>query len=123
MEFLKIPRTLDTPEVVLDKENGIIELSAKSIPEDAYSFYKTVYEWLEMYIKSPAPTTFFIMRLEYYNTASTKQLYSLLFFLKSMKDKSEIIVEWHCRNIDEEMYSNGLHLQELLGLKFNFIFY
>ena len=46
METIKIQGTEDTPKIILDAENEIMEISGRSLPEDVSSFYEPVLNWL-----------------------------------------------------------------------------
>ena len=71
MAVLNIESTEDTPKVIFDPANNNFELSGRSLPEDAPSFYGPMLEWLdEYYGGSPLPSTIFDFKLEYFNTAS-----------------------------------------------------
>ena len=84
--------TADTPSVILDADRGIFEISQMSLPEDAVDFYTPILAWLKDYAKDPNPETVFNMKLEYFNTASSKQLIQILLLLQDMKDKSNVLV-------------------------------
>ena len=73
--------TADTPSVILDAERGIFEISQMSLPEDAVDFYSPMLAWLREYAQNPNPETVFNMKLEYFNTASSKQLIQILLIL------------------------------------------
>ena len=47
MEILNLEGTEDTPKIILDKKNGIFEISGRSLPEDSAEFYRPVLEWIE----------------------------------------------------------------------------
>lgn len=46
MEILNLKGTEDTPTILLDKKNGIFEISGRSLPEDSAEFYTPVIEWI-----------------------------------------------------------------------------
>ena len=81
MEPLIKEATVDTPKVVMDAEKGIFLLAQMSLPEDAVDFYTPVIQWITEYAKNPNPETVFEMKLDYFNTASSKQLIQILLFL------------------------------------------
>ena len=118
--FIKEP-TVDTPKVILDAGNGIFELSQMSLPEDAVDFYAPVIRWLTEYSLNPNSTTVFDMKLEYFNTASSKQLIQILLLLSSMKDRSEIVINWYYKEIDEDMQALGEEYSQIINLPFNLI--
>ena len=47
METIKIQGTDDVPSVILDADNGIFQISGRSMPEDVTAFYDPLLEWLE----------------------------------------------------------------------------
>ncbi len=49
METIKIQGTEDTPKIILDAGNEILEISGRSLPEDVSSFYEPVLNWLNEY--------------------------------------------------------------------------
>ena len=53
MEILNLEGTEDTPKIILDKKNGIFEISGRSLPEDSAEFYRPVLEWIEKYSSDP----------------------------------------------------------------------
>ena len=82
MEVIKIKGSDDTPNVILDAENGIFEISGRSLPEDVAAFYEPIIDWLDEYAESPNDKTVFDFKLEYFNTASSKLLLDVLLKLE-----------------------------------------
>jgi len=80
MDVIKIKGTDDTPNVILDAQNNIIEFSGRSLPEDVATFYAPIIEWIIQYAKTPNPKTNVVFKLEYFNTASSKMILDI--FLK-----------------------------------------
>ncbi len=118
--FVKEP-TVDTPKVLLDAGKGIFEIAQMSLPEDAVDFYAPVLEWFTNYSKNPNPKTVFDMKLEYFNTASSKQLIQILLMLQGLKERSEIVINWYYKEIDEDMQSLGEEYSQIINLPFNLI--
>ena len=110
--------TADTPSVILDADRGIFEISQMSLPEDAVDFYTPILAWLKDYAKDPNPETVFNMKLEYFNTASSKQLIQILLLLQDMKDKSNVLVKWYYKEIDEDMLSLGEEYKQIMTIPF-----
>ena len=61
-----IAGTEDTPNLVLDIENNVFEISGRSLPEDVVSFYKPVLDWLDEFEENPIPDIAFSFKLEYF---------------------------------------------------------
>jgi hypothetical protein len=117
-----IAETEDTPVILLDKENGKIEISGRSLPEDASTFYAPIFKWLDEYIKSPHTSTEFILKLEYFNSSSAKQLLHMLIDLESLFEKNnQVKVFWHFSTSDELMESRGKELKSMVKLPFELV--
>ncbi|MDY0280493.1 MAG: DUF1987 domain-containing protein [Salinivirgaceae bacterium] len=111
--------TEDTPTVKLDTSAPELLIAERSLPEDAYEFYKPIFEWLEDYAKNPNEKTVFRFELEYFNTSSAKQLSKILLFLKSLDKEVEII--W-CYQLDDiDMFNSGKRFEKLTGLNFSMV--
>jgi hypothetical protein len=118
---LKIESTEDTPLVIFDKNSGKLMLSGRSLPEDAFGFYIPVMEWLLEYSKSPAGQTSFTFNLEYFNTASAKQIYKIAGLLAALSKNNNVDIKWHYDDGDKDMYSSGERFSKLSGVAFELI--
>ena len=47
MEVIKIKGSDDTPNVILDAENGMMQISGRSLPEDVAAFYEPILDWFD----------------------------------------------------------------------------
>lgn len=124
MEPLRISPTDDTPEIILDKEQGIFQISGKSLPEDVIEFYRPVFAWLERYVANPNNETLLKAKIFYFNSASQRAINEVFAILSriSIKDKS-VNIEWHYHEEDEEMLEAGVEYAELSNLPFRYISY
>ncbi len=123
MKALLIHETEDTPKVHLDKNSNIFEISGLSLPEDAIEFYRPVIRWLEEYANAPNATTHFNLKLEYFNTASSKQIIQLLLFLEKLNTKSPVKIFWHYKDIDEDMHDLGEEYSDIIKVDFELVEY
>lgn len=119
MEALILKETEDTPKIVLDKQNKQFLIAERSLPENAFVFYKPIYEWLEEYILDPLEETEFHIRLDYFNTASAKQLGKILNLLENIK--SSLFVKWHYYSDDHDMLDSGRRYARLTGINFDLV--
>ena len=117
MEILNLKGTEDTPTILLDKKNGILEISGRSLPEDSAEFYKPVIEWINNYAADANPTTEFAFKLEYFNTASSKLILDELSALEEIKGMK---VTWYFHDDDEDMEEAGQEFSELVEIPFEF---
>ncbi|MCW3077189.1 MAG: hypothetical protein JWO32_1798, partial [Bacteroidetes bacterium] len=110
---LKIEGTEDSPAIELNGENGEVIISGRSLPEDAFSFYASVMEWLSTYSKSPKSESVFIFKLEYFNTASAKQIFRIVGMASELSKTTAVIVKWHYDEGDRDMLSSGERFSKL----------
>jgi len=117
MNTIDIKGTEDTPSIILDKANGKFELSGRSLPEDAATFYAPILQWLTEYSSAPNPSTEFVVKLEYFNTASSKLLLDVLMKVEVIKGAK---VSWYFDKDDEDMEEAGQEFSELVSIPFEF---
>jgi hypothetical protein len=119
MELLKINATEDTPQVILDSENRIFEISGRSLPEDVVVFYQPVMQWLKEFEKSPIENFELSIKLEYFNTASSKLILDILLKLEDMFfNGTKLKVKWFYLSTDSDMKEAGEEYSEIVGLPF-----
>lgn len=123
MEPLIIKATEDTPEIYFDPEKEIFEVSNVSLPENAIEFYAPILDWLKRYKLNPNPKTVFNFNIEYLNTASSKQIFELIFLIDKINEYSDVTVRWHYDVIDEDMHSLGIRFTHLVKVKFEMVEY
>ena len=121
MEGKKISATRMTPEVYLGPE-GIIKLWGRSISEDSKGFFDEVSIWIDKYLISPAESTTVEFGLEYFNSASAKQIIIILkklLLLAQMQKK--LTVNWFYEEGDDDILEKGEYFSSVLDFRFNFI--
>jgi hypothetical protein len=123
MDPLRIAATEDTPEIIFDPENNIFKISNVSLPENAIEFYAPVLEWLKRYRDNPLANTVFDFNIEYLNTASSKQIFELIFLIDKINEKSNVTIRWHYDKIDEDMHALGIRFTHLVKVKFEMVEY
>lgn len=117
MEIINLEGTEDTPKIILDKGNGIFEISGRSLPEDSAEFYQPVLDWIEEYQASPNEKTDFVFKLEYFNTASSKLILDVL---SNLEDIDNTTIQWYYHEDDEDMQEAGEEFSELVEIPFEF---
>lgn len=117
MEIINLEGTEDTPKILLDKGNGIFEISGRSLPEDSAEFYQPVLEWIETYKQDANAETLFTFKLEYFNTASSKLILDVLSALEDIEGTS---IHWYFHEDDEDMEEAGEEFSELVDIPFEF---
>ncbi len=111
------------PEIDFNAITGILNISGRSIPEDTFSFYQPLVDWVESYAKSPAKETRVKVYLEYFNTSSSKFILEIFKKLRPITDfvTKSVVVEWYYDEDDEEMMETGEDYQDVSGLPFEII--
>lgn len=121
MDALKIEATIDTPSIVLDKNNGIFEIAGKSYPEDTKEFFGSVLAWMDLYTAAPNPETRFVFKLKYFNSSSYKPLFDILGKLDTIRKKGAAInVLWYYKDGDTDMLEAGEEFRDLFSIPFSF---
>ena len=117
MEIVKIIATEDTPNVVLDHENRIFEISGRSLPEDVVVFYQPVMQWLQDLADKPVENLEFSIKLEYFNTASSKLILDILLKLEDVfQNGCPLKVVWRYLSTDTDMKEAGEEYAEIVGV-------
>lgn len=116
-------KTQSTPEVKLDKENGKMEFSGRSLPENVKEFYNPIIEWIDDYLKEPESSTRVIFNFEYFNTASSKMILDIIEKLSELNNNSDLKVDWYYIEEDDDMLEAGEDYSDITEIPFNFISY
>lgn len=120
MEKLYIEGSAKTPTIDFNPEAGVLELKGRSIPENSIEFFQPLNDWVDNYGKTPCDNTVVHVRLEYFNTSSSKCI--LDFFKKLEKvGSTEVIVNWYFETDDEDMEEAGEDYDAIVGLPFKII--
>jgi SiaC family regulatory phosphoprotein len=122
MENLTLEGSAKTPTINFDATSGKLELRGRSIPENSVEFYKPLNEWIENYGTSPAGETSVDVKLEYFNTSSSKCILDLFKKLEAIAgSKTNVTVNWFFEEDDEDMEEAGQDYKAIIGLPFNII--
>lgn len=120
MEPIVINGTHKLPTVKFDYQTGQIELKGKSAPEDSVSFYKPLINWISQYRANPQKCTEVNVKLEYFNTATSKCLTDILKEIDLIyKAGNEVTLNWYY--VDEFILEAGEDYQSFLKVPFNMI--
>jgi len=109
--------TFETPAVVLDSSTGKLEFVGRSLPEDTATFYRPILRWIEDYLLLKNAKTEIDIKLEYFNTATSKVLLTML---NKFKESNNVIVNWFHYEEDEDMLESGKEFEELVNIPFSY---
>lgn len=124
LKKLQISPKVDTPKIDFDSETGQIWIEGKSFPPDVNEFYDEVLAWIDIYINSSIIPTNIHLKIEYFNTASSKILMDILYKFEDLyKQKKNVQINWYYPEDDEDMKETGLEYAELIKIPFKHIGY
>lgn len=124
MEALYIKEDEGIPRIILDKDKNIFEVSGNSLPEDIIGFYAPVFRWIEEYLKQPNPTTKLTIKLNYFNSSSSKAILDLISLLAELAHKGyKVEVEWHYMEMDDDNLQTGKEFEGFAKIPFKYIPY
>jgi len=122
MRSLYFDKTTRTPKITLDPQKNVFEIQGRSIPENSVAFYEPVMQWVEEYSKSPNQNTRMVVRLEYFNTSSSKCLVDLFRKLEGIHlDGHQVELDWYYEEQDEDMKESGEDFKEMLKVPFHLL--
>ncbi len=122
MQEIKLEGSPKTPSVHFDPETGVLELKGRSIPENALDFFHPLNEWLEEYKNNPKKETVVELRLEYFNTSSSKCILDFLRKLEKINgNNTDVKVNWYYEKDDEDMLEAGEDYKAIVDLSFSFV--
>lgn len=111
-----------TPTVELDADKGVLLFRGRAIPENTIDFFQPINNWVEKYCQFPKEETTLQIRLEYFNTSSSKCILDLFRKFESLnRDKSKVSVQWFFESGDEDMEEAGEDYQAIVRLPFHMI--
>jgi len=118
-KLFEIEETEDSPGVLFDMKKNIFELTGKSLPEDPFEFYAPLHQWINEYVKMPNSITEFVIKLEYFNSASARHIVDLLNkLIQIQKSGREIKVVWYYNKEDEFMEERVDEIKSAVDLPF-----
>lgn len=121
MEKLFIKPTEDSPLISFCNTSKKLEISGRSIPEDANGFYLPVLDWIKK-IKDSVPSGYeFLINLEYFNTSTSKILLDILTFCEQYhySGLSTFEITWNYDKCDTNMLETAEEFSDIIELPFN----
>jgi len=122
MEPIIIEGTPKTPSIKFDTRDGVFEIKGRSIPENSVEFYKPLNEWLDQYMQTPLDKTVVNIRLEYFNTSSSKCILDVFKRLEAIhRSKHDVEINWFYEEDDEDMLEAGEDYDSIIKVPFKMI--
>lgn len=118
--FFKGEADVPTIELAFDKKHFIF--SGKSLPEDVDEFYEPIQKQISEFLNTNPESLLLDFELEYFNTASSKKILDIIEMVsEGISNKGNLQINWHYKEIDEDMLEAGEDLQDITELSFTFI--
>lgn len=121
MNNLILEGSSKTPTISFET-TGRLELRGRSIPENSVEFYKQLVDWIDAYRSAPAPQTIVDVKLEYFNTSSSKCILDLFKKLELLhQDGKNAVINWYYEADDEDMQEAGSDYKAILTIPFELV--
>ncbi|PIY10381.1 MAG: nuclear pore complex subunit [Flexibacter sp. CG_4_10_14_3_um_filter_32_15] len=118
MENFFLEGTNKTPQLDFNSNEGRFLIAGRSIPENSIEFYKPLFEWLDNYVGQAKSNTILDVKLEYFNTSSSKCLVEIFRKLEALQQKNDnVLINWYYEEDDEDMQESGEDFQEIIDVK------
>ena len=122
MEELAIMGTPKTPAVRSDTNQGLLEITGRSNPENTIEVFKPIVNWVEEYVLNPGENTTINIQLEHFNTSSSKSLIGILKRLEALKTEGRsIVINWYYDADDEDILEAGENFESVIEIPFKMI--
>jgi hypothetical protein len=122
MEELAIMGTPKTPAVRSDSNQGLLEITGRSNPENTIEVFKPIVNWVEEYVLNPGENTTINIQLEHFNTSSSKSLIGILKRLEALKKEGRsIVINWYYDADDEDILEAGENFESVIEIPFKMI--
>jgi len=119
---LELKGNLYSPDVLFDAKSGQLQLTGRSVLENTMRFYEPILEWVEHYVTKPAGETVLHMKLEYFNTSTSKFLLSIIEKLEELfSNGKKVEIYWYYN--DEDMAELGEDYSHIITIPFKLIEY
>lgn len=120
METLIIKREQKHPGINFNP-NGELALFGRSIPENSMVFYKPAIEWMKQFAELKPVRTIMTVKLEYFNTSSSKCILELFKELEKLyKGGSDVKIIWEYEEDDEDIFEAGQDYDSIVRVPFEF---
>ncbi len=122
LENVIIKGTKNSPSVIFNPDQGIMEIVGNSIMEDAFDFYSPIINWVSAYVELYPRDTIIRVDLEYFNTPTNKFLQMFFKALSELGKKGfSLHVYWMHESDDEDIWESGQRFSAISNVQFNYV--
>ncbi len=98
--------------------SGLLKITGRAFPEDAHNFFVPLIAWVREFSSEEVRIE---IKLEYFNTAVSKQLFDFLKTIESNPRNKKITLKWLYEEGDDEILESGEIYEELFPrIKFEY---
>ena len=132
MNNLILEKTDNTPGVMLDGTQHLVEFIGDSRPENAKLFFEPIFNWIKeyenhlYYLSNEASihiNTNVNFKLEYFNSSSARYVIDIIKALHTIElsnKKVTVVFNWFFDSEDEDLKDSGLEFVKMTGIPMNF---
>ena len=117
MDELVLKGTKTTPSIHFNMNEGELLLEGRSLPENTDDYFKPIIKWVDKYISTKHIKTNIHLKLEYFNTSSSKFIIHLL---QKIKPLNNLNIYWYSHIDDEDMLETGKEFSDIIETPFLF---
>jgi len=115
MELYNLESTKRTPKILFNPSQESFLISGRSIPENSIDFFKPAIDWLSEYLQEPLDETVLEVKLEYFNTSSSKCLVDIFRKIEMLhKNGKKAVIKWYFVEEDEDMQESGEDFKKII---------
>lgn len=119
--MLTIIETEKTPSVRFNSKTGVLDISGKSLTENAFEFYKPLLDKIKEYINAPSEQTTVNITFEYFNTASSKSMMDLILAFEPLQKQGKLTINWFYESGDDDMFEVAEDFKDKTKMSINII--
>ena len=99
MENINIEKKDDSPKVIMDFQNALVEFEGECYPENAFDFFEPIIQWFSDYFEAKGNEKLVVnFKLAYFNSATTQVLFDI-FDILDENNHQNLTINWY---YDEE---------------------
>ncbi len=117
-----IEKTEYTPEIILDKEEGVYTIKGRVITENAQEFFEPVINWFLKYFKKPNRETKLILDIDYINSSCSIEIMKIINIFENNLNKNNVLkIIWFYKSDDEKSKEQGAEFKLSTSVNFELI--
>jgi len=113
VQNLTIEANQSSPSVIADWERGVITMRGESYPENSFSLYEKILDWLASYLEASNRSLQLDLELNYLNTSSVRAMIELFDAIQdAFEEGRDVSVIWRYDTRNPRAAELGKELKE-----------